>query len=208
MFHRIKINTNNFLYHLLIIFCFFPFLNILRLPIDSQPNALIISFLILLINYKYIIYNFPTKLLILFLIFIISTLVLLFSKFNFLTFTSYISYFSLCFIPLAVYVSLKKLNGISFNFFKITIFIWGVVAFVQRIYNPEFLSFLQYRSMGSGVMGRGVNSLAPEPTYYGTVIALFLVIYVLNNFKENRKFFWFVFILFFYFFYIHYKRIF
>ena len=196
MFQRIKINTNNFLYHLLIIFCFFPFLNILRLPIDSQPNALIISFLILLINYKYIIYKFPTKLLFLFIIFFIATIVLLFSEFNFLTFTSYISYLSLCFIPLAVYVSLKKLNGIPYKSFKRTILIWGIVGFIQRIYNPEFLNFLQYRSSGSAVMGRGVNSLAPEPTYYATVIALFLVIYVINNFIERKKFIWITFLIF------------
>jgi len=195
MFHGIKINTNNLLYHLLIIFCFFPFLNILRLPIDSQPNALIISFLILLINFKFILNQFPTKLLFLIILLIIATIVLLFSKFNFLSFTSYISYISLCVIPLAVYISLKKINGLDFNFFKKIIFIWGIVGFIQRIYNPQFLSFLQYRSSGSAIMGRGVTSLAPEPTYYATVISLFLVIYVINNFYKNKKIIWFIFLL-------------
>jgi hypothetical protein len=195
MYTSFKIKTNNLLYHLMILFCFFPFLNILRLPIDSQPNALILSFLIIIINYKTLIYHLPTKLLFLIILFLVANIVLLFSNFTFITFTSYISYLSLCFIPLAVYISLKKINGLSFNFFKKIILIWGLVGFIQRIYEPEFLIFLQYRSNGSGLMGRGVNSLAPEPTYYGTVIALFIVIYVINNFLEKENKLWFILLL-------------
>jgi len=195
MAQRIKINTKKILYQLLIIFCFFPFLNILRLPIDSQPNALILSFLILFINYRTIIYHLPTKLLYLIIIFVVATIVLFFSNYTFVTFTSYISYLSLCLIPLAVYISLKKINGLSFDFFKKIILIWGLVGLIQRIYNPKFLQFLQYRSNGSGLMGRGVNSLAPEPTYYGTVIALFIVVYVINNFIETKNKLWFIFLL-------------
>ena len=196
MFKRLKIKTNNLLYHLLIVFCFFPFLNILRLPIDSQPNALVLSFLILFINYRTIIYHLPTNLLYLIIIFLVATIVLFFSNYTFVTFTSYISYLSLCFIPLAVYISLKKINGLSFDFFKKVILIWGLVGLIQRIYNPEFLKFLQYRGNGSAMMGRGVNSLAPEPTYYGTVIALFIVIFVINNFFEKKNIIWFILLLF------------
>jgi hypothetical protein len=192
---RITVKANNLIYQFLILFCFLPFLNILRLPIDSQPNALILSFLILIINFKTLIHHLPTKILFLILIFLIATFVLFFSNYTFVTFTSYISYLSLCIIPLAVYISLKKLNGLSFQFFKKIIFTWGLVALIQRLYDPEFLNFLQYRSSGSGVMGRGVNSLAPEPTYYGTVIALFIVVYVINNFNEKKNKIWFIFLL-------------
>lgn len=180
------------LYNILLIFCFFPFLNILNLPIDSQPNALIISFFILIINYKIIINSLPVKILYLILIFFIATFLVLISEFKFETFASYVSYLSLCFVPLAVYISLKRLNGFSFKFFSKIILIWGFVAVVQKIYNPEFLTFLQYRSSGSGLMGRGVNSLAPEPTYYGTIIALFIIIFFINNFNEKRSFFWII----------------
>jgi hypothetical protein len=144
------------------------------------------------INYKLIINSLPVKILYLILIFVIATFLVLISEFKFETFASYVSYLSLCFVPLAVYISLKRLNGFSFNFFSKVILIWGFVALVQRIYNPDFLTFLQYRSSGSGLMGRGVNSLAPEPTYYGTVIALFIIIFFINNFNEKKSFFWLI----------------
>jgi hypothetical protein len=195
MYTKLKVKTNNLIYHLMILLCFFPFLNILRLPIDSQPNALILSFFIIIINYKTLIYHLPTKLLFLILILLVATIVLFNSNFTFITFTSYISYISLCTIPFAVYISLKKINGLSFDFFKKIILIWGLVALIQRFYDTEFLKFLQYRSNGSGLMGRGVNSLAPEPTYYGTVIALFIVVYVINNFIETKNRLWLIFLL-------------
>jgi hypothetical protein len=187
-----KYSVHKLLYYILLISCFFPFLNILQLPIDSQPNSLIISFVIIFLNYKLIINKFPYKLTILFLILFIATLLLLFSKFSFETFSSYISYLSLCIVPLAAYISLKRLNGLSFNLFRNIILIWAFVAIIQILVNPEFLSFLQYRSSGSAQMGRGVNSLAPEPTYYGTVITLFIIIYFLNHFYENKSKLWII----------------
>lgn len=177
------------LYYLLFIFCFFPFLNILRLDIDSQPNALILSIFIILVNYKIIINRLPVKLMYIIVVLLLATLLLIFSNFSFEVISSYLSYVSLVVVPLAVYIALIRTNGLSFNFFKKIILIWFLVAIIQKLIYPEFLSFLQFRSAGSGLMGRGVTSLAPEPTYYGSVITLFIVIYFFNNYnnRESKK---------------------
>lgn len=177
------------LYYLLFFFCFFPFLNILRLDIDSQPNALILSVFIILVNYKIIINRLPVKLMYIIIVLLLATLLLIFSNFSFEVISSYLSYVSLVVVPLAVYIALIRTNGLSFNFFKKIILIWFLVAIIQKLIYPEFLSFLQFRSTGSGLTGRGVTSLAPEPTYYGSVITLFIVIYFFNNFnnRESKK---------------------
>lgn len=176
---------NVIIYFSLFLFCFFPFLNILQLPIDSQPNALIIAIVVLIINPRFVLYKIPLNLILLFLIFCIATIQLFSSEFIFESFTSYISYISLIIVPLAVYIVLVKQDGLSFKLFYRVVLIWSFVAVVQKFFLPEFLSFLQFRSSGSSLMGRGVTSLAPEPTYFGTVITLFLIIYFLNSFNKN-----------------------
>jgi hypothetical protein len=44
-------------------------------------------------------------------------------------------------------------------------------------------------------MGRGVNSLAPEPTYYGTILTFFIIILFINYKFINNKFILFFIIL-------------
>lgn len=180
--------SNLFIYWLLLIFCFFPFLNIFRLPTDSQPNALLLSIIILLFNYKQIKERFPVKLILFIFIAFIAFLLLCFSELSIESLFSFTSYISLLLVPLAVYISLNKLGGIPKNLFLVTIILWGIVALIQRFIFVDFLSFLLYRNSGAGLMGRGVNSLAPEPTYYGSILALFLIIYFINYTKKNSIF--------------------
>lgn len=176
----IIIKKRNIIYWLFLFFCFFPFLNLLRLPTDSQPNALILASIIILLNYKLIIEHFPGKLLIFLFLVIISILPIFYSNLGFDTIISLISYLSLIIVPLAVLISLIKLGGLSFQFFLNVILIWFLVAVVQRFFYPDFLSFLLTRNVGNGFMGRGVNSLAPEPTYYGSIIVLLFITYYIN----------------------------
>lgn len=186
--HRTTTNYSNLsIYFSLLIFCFFPFLNLLQLPIDSQPNALIVATIILIINPRFVLYRIPLNLTLLFLIFVIATILLFSSEFTFESFTSYTSYISLIIVPLSVYIALVKQNGLSYKLFYRVVLIWSFVAFIQKFFLPEFLSFLQFRSSGSGLTGRGVTSLAPEPTYFGTVITLFIIIYFLNSFNKKSK---------------------
>lgn len=178
---------NKLIYYLFILSCFFPFLNFFRIPTDSQPNSLLLSLIIISINFKAIRQHFPAKfLLFIFIIFIALTL-LFASNLSVNSIISFIGYISLFLIPLATYISLLKIGGLPRKFLFNSLIIWGIVAIIQRFVNPEFMSFILYRSSGAGLMGRGVNSLAPEPTYYGTVLVLFLIIYFLNFRWTNIK---------------------
>lgn len=185
---NLVIKKSNIIYWLFLIFCFFPFLNILKLPTDSQPNALLLAIIIVFLNYKFILKHFPGKLVIFLLLIIFSIFPIIYSKLGFDTLISFISYLSLILVPLATLITLTKIKGLSYNFFFFTIIVWFCVAIIQRFFYPNFLSFLLTRSIGSGFMGRGVNSLSPEPTYYGSIIVLFTMIYYLNYPNEsNRK---------------------
>ncbi len=185
----IIIKKSNFIYWLFFFFCFFPFINILRLPTDSQPNALILAIIIVAMNYKLIFEHFPGKLILFLFLFSFSLIPFFYSNLNIDTIISLISYLSLLIVPLAVFISLFKLKGVSFKFLFFVILIWFLVALVQRFLYADFLSFLLSRNSGSGFMGRGVNSLAPEPTFYGTTILLFTIIYFLNFYnRHDHKF--------------------
>lgn len=178
-----KIKTSHLKYWLLLFFCFFPFLSLFRLPTDTQPNALLFSIPILLVSLRK---KFPSYYLLAFLLFIIAFLILLLSNLNFGSILSFSNYVSVLIVPLAVFFTLKFVKGLSYEFFKKVIYTWGIVALIQKFIYGNFLDFLQSRS--SWVFesnGRGVVSLAPEPTYYGSIIILFLVIYFLNFSKKK-----------------------
>jgi hypothetical protein len=190
--NKFILKKSDLIYWVFLILCFFPFLNILRIPTDSQPNVLIFSVIILLKNYKNIYLHLPAKILNFIYIFIVAFFLLLFSDKTFSSILSFTSYISLLLVPLAVFISLLKVGGLPKYLFHFIIYIWGFVAIIQRFVYRDFLNFLLYRNMGSGILGRGVNSLAPEPTYYGTILTFFIIIFFLNY-----KFIYNKFILFF-----------
>jgi hypothetical protein len=175
-------------YYIYIFICFFPFLSILRLQTDSQPNALIFSIIILAFNFKFLYNNLPKIFLYLLLFLSITTIILMLSKINKDVLLSYIVYISLLLIPFTVYITLLRINGLKYIFYKYCVYIWFVVGFVQKYFLTSFLSFLTYRSAGSNFMGRGVASLSPEPTFYGTICLLLLVIYLINFSSKNDYF--------------------
>lgn len=183
---NLNIKKSDIIYWFFLTICFFPFLNILRLPTDNQPNALIFSFFIVFLNYKTLIYHFPAKIIYFILIFVVAFILLLLSDMSITSILSFSGYISILFIPLAVFISLYKIGGLPKKFIFVIISIWGIVAFIQRFFFTNFLSFLLYRNSGSGLMGRGVNSLAPEPTFYGSVLILFFIIFIIN-YKINKN---------------------
>jgi hypothetical protein len=87
-----------------------------------------------------------------------------------------------------VFFTLKFFGGLSYDFFRKVIYTWGIVGIIQKFIYGNFLSFLLSRSSGlAASKGRGVVSLAPEPTYYGSVIILFIIVYFLN-FSEKKDY--------------------
>jgi hypothetical protein len=99
------------------------------------------------------------------------------------------NYVSILVVPLAVYFTLQHLKGLNFRFFKIIVYTWLFVGLVQRFISNTFLNFLLSRSSGivleNQFNGRGVVGLSPEPTYYGTTILLFVIIYFLNFYDKK-----------------------
>ena len=181
----VKIKTGHLIYWLLLFLCFYPFLNIFRLPTDTQPNALLFSIPILLLSLRK---KFPSYYLLGFLLFAVAFITLIFSNLNFSSFLSFSNYVSFLIVPLAVFFMLKFFGGFSYSFFKNVIYAWGIVALIQKFIYSNFLGFLLSRSSAIFTSnGRGVVSLAPEPTYYGSIIILFLVLYFLN-FSEKKDY--------------------
>lgn len=188
--YKIDIYDPNIKHWLLLVFCLLPYISVLRLGTDTQPNALIFSVLILIVNYKK---GLPKLSIFYFVVFYGALLVFLFSELNFRAFLSFSNYMSIVLVPLAVYITLKRFNGLPFNLFKWVVIIWGVVGIVQKFVYNNFLSFLLNRISSSGMAGRGVASLSPEPTYYGTMLLLFLVVYLLNYAdRKDKKILYFI----------------
>jgi hypothetical protein len=182
---KVSLKVDNVKYQLLIFFCFFPFLSILHLPTDTQPNALLFSIPILMVSLGK---KFPSYYLLSFFLFLVAFVALILSNLDFVSILSFSNYVSVAIVPLAVFFTLKHIGGLSYNFFKIVIYSWCFVGIIQKLIYGKFLSFLLSRSSGvSESQGRGVVGLAPEPTYYGTAILLFLIVYLLN-FSEKKDF--------------------
>ncbi len=180
----ISINVTNIKYFLLLLFCFFPYLNILHLGTDTQPNALVFAVMILVSQWKT---KLPKVSLYYFFVFYVALIMLVLSPLDFRAFLSFTNYISILVVPLGVFLTLKHYNGLPYRYFKAFVLVWGIVAMIQKLVYHEFLTFLLSRSAYSGIKGRGVISLSPEPTYYGTMILLLVVVYFLNYYDRKDK---------------------
>ena len=176
-----------FLCGLLIVFCIFPYLRIIPLDLDAQPNALILSVpIILLIRYRHV----PMEIIMLFLMFLCACAALIFdpSPIGFRALGNYVSLFLITF---ATYKALRYTNGIPYKLFCYCIYVWFIFGFVQTFIDSTFGDFLTLRggveSWQKG--GRGATSLAVEPTYYG-MICVFLIILNYLNFRNCKNYKW------------------
>lgn len=167
---------------LFLFFCFFPFVRILPLDMDAQPNALILGALTIVFSgHKELKkYNFY-----LLLVLLTAVCVMLFSSPDIKGLRILANYVSLFIIAYATYISLTKLHGLPYGLFKFCVYLWGIVAFIQVFYDPLFMSQMTFRGSfyASDRMGRGVFSLAAEPTFYG-MICVFLLMVNYINFRD------------------------
>ena len=130
--------TISFIY-LLIVFSCFPYIQILPLGTDSQPNALFISLCIFPFCSKW---KMDRNLVLLLLLAVFSVFVLGLSPLTFGSIRSLINYFSLFFIAYVTYFSLVRIGGIPYGLFKKIVYTWFLVGTVQLFIYPNFLSFL------------------------------------------------------------------
>ena len=160
-------------------FIFVPFLPSLISNTYTAPYALICSsiFFFLIKNTK-----FPKELVILLFLFF-GSLILLINGFGFNTLRILLGYFSVFSIAFGTYF-ICKLNKrankeIVFYFF----IIWFVVGFIQTFFYEGFLS--EFVVVSKTTVDRGVTSLAPEPSYFASVLIFFMIINFINNYKIN-----------------------
>lgn len=178
-------NLISILCNLFIIFCLFPYLRILPFNLDAQPNALVLSIpIILILGHSKI----SKEIAVVFFTFIVAICLLILTNPTIIGLRTFSNYLSLFLIAYATYLSLNFLQGIPYKTFHICVWVWFSVGFIQFVISPSFLSFLTLRGEeGSMSHGRGVCSLACEPTYYG-MISVFLVILNYLNFRKEKYF--------------------
>ena len=170
---------------LFLVFCFFPYVSFLGLNTTTQPNALFFSiFPIFLIRSN----GLPKEFILFGIVFCFATFILLLGDLSFLSFRDWANYLSLFFISLGAYKFLSYINGLPYKFFCSVVYIWLLVGMLQMFLYPNFLSFLFHQMRGALLDGRGVTGLATEPTYYGLMLGLFFVIYLINNWYNRSKF--------------------
>ena len=95
-------------------------------------------------------------------------------------------------IPYVAYTSLKSTGGIPYLFFVFAVSFWLLVGSVQLLIDASFLQFILYREQSISDLiesGRGVTSLAPEPTFYG-IICVFLAIINQLCFRNEKYYKW------------------
>lgn len=171
---------------ILLLACLFPFVTPIRFGFDSQPYALLVSFLLLVaisirrpIMIKHVMIGF-----IITIILALITLLINFIKYDKLdVFTAIRSTFTLINLPLGLLAlfNAKPDPGRIYKYVKYAILIYGGVAFVQLFYK-SFLSFILARASTSA--SRGSFSLAVEPVEYARMCIFFFIIISLFRFYD------------------------
>lgn len=176
--------VTSFLLTLFLIFCFFPYLRLLPLNLDSQPNALLLSLIVIILFMKTRINRDIAWLLF---VLIAAVVCMIISWEDTLGLRILTNYLSLFFISYATYLTLLYFKGIPYTLFKWAVGIWFAVGIIQYFIWPSFLSFLLLRSDNVTMIehGRGVTSLAPEPTFYAMICLLLLIVNHLNFRNRN-----------------------
>lgn len=174
------------LFSLFIFFCFFPYLQVIPLPVDSQPYALILGVIIVILYGNYHL-RWEFKMLAFVCAF---SLIGLYEGVTFNALRSVVNYISIFVIPWATCIVLRQ-KRLSYSFWRITVLIWGIFGIIQLIGSSTFGGSLLYRAYNTASVqesGRGSTSLAPEATFYGIICLLQLIVGYLNfRFKPNYR---------------------
>lgn len=168
---------------LLLLFIFFPYVAILNFGSDTQPNAFILSCVVLLCYQYYRGFCFPLMSLLFLLLVFVMLVPLFMTNLNFVGLRSFFGYVSFFVIFTVSYIYFKKHSEINSKYLLwiLTIYLFG--AILQTFVDPNILHFLLPRERGyAGISGRGVESFASEPTYYG-IILIFIVFFTM--FSKN-----------------------
>jgi len=174
------------LLYIILIFCFFPYVDIFHLGTDTQPNALLLGILALVCLKDKII---NTPLILLWITFFLAILLFFFNELGlFLYVKNTLNYLSPPIVAMAVFNLMSKLDmKVDFRFFLGVVIAYLFVALVQLYINQDFMTFLlTENTRGNLYMGRGVISLSPEPAFYGSQ-CLFLMIFSFLSYDKREN---------------------
>jgi len=176
-----------FLAHILVFSCFFPFLDVLRIGTDTQPNSMFIGTIILFVTTKW---KLNTPILLLWLTFGISLLFVFNSNVDpYLTLKLVLNYLSPPIVATAAYIVFTRTDyRLSYPVFITYMVIYFIVAFVQTYIYNDFMTILLNEGRGILVGGRGVVALTTEPAFYGST-CLFFIIYSILNYSRKQTIF-------------------
>lgn len=174
------------LIYIFLFFCFFPYLDLLGLGTDTQPNAMILGLILLFaMDKKWL--NAPIILL-----WVTAILGMLLIFKNSLGVMEYVrnvlNYLSPPIIALVAYNLCKKYQiRVPFKAFVLIVLTYLIVGLIQFYIWPSFLTGLVNGS-ARGILfgGRGVVSLCPEPAFYGSM-CLFLMVFSLLCYSARHN---------------------
>lgn len=166
---------------LLYFFVFFPYVTFVKTQTDLQMYCLVISFLCVIYYFVQSRLFINKKFIWLLAMLTVAILIMLVTGINFNAFRSLANYCSITFISIATFNIIKKFE-LNEKYCKFFIWVWFIVGLVQITVNRNFLSFLL--SQGRTTEGRGVFGLANEPSFYGIIMSLALL--VVLNFKKKK----------------------
>ena len=172
--------------HIFVLLCCFPYLDILRIGTDTQPNALVMATLLLLTIKKK---KVNATIVMLWIIFLLSLFLIFFNNGSLFLYTKTIlNYLSPAILSMVTYALLTKLNyKFPFGLFMMTILLYAFVGLMQTYVIPDFLTILvNGGARGNLINGRGVVSLTSEPAFYG-IMCLFFMVYSLLVYTRRQN---------------------
>lgn len=158
--------------YLLMLSIVFPFVRLLPLDTDIQPNFLVLALLVIPFYIKPRSIN-SFRLLVTLLLFVVLLVASLGSDSVFFVraWPAYITFFFVLLIFESKLLSAR--NGyIDDKFVVITFFVWLAIGLAQFISNDQLIG-VTFRS--STTIGRGWMSVAPEPSYFGAMLYFYAI---------------------------------
>lgn len=156
---------------LLFIFCSFPYISLINTPFDTQPYALLLAVPIIFLTVTLQSKVPYSKSIILFGIFpVYATLIFILGDLSLEGLRSLFGYFSVFLIAFAGFLTFKYIKSSHLTF---VIIVWFIFGLIQLVIGKSFGSFILPRLSTSE--GRGITSLAVEPSFYAVMCVFFLL---------------------------------
>lgn len=161
------------------LFVFFPYLAIMPLGSDTQPNAFVVALFILAFGSRNL--RLPGPCWALGLVALMAAGLFLLDPLSFNAARSLFGYLSLFVVSAATYLCVRSGYPISKGFFYFIVLSWLFLGLLQLLIDPSIGNELLSRAKSSDT--RGVVSFAAEPGYYGSM--MFLILMVLTAQKKE-----------------------